>query len=442
MTAPSPAPEFLAGIDLLDLDRWARHGAPHHWFARLRETAPVWRHPSPTPDGRPGFWVVSGYDDVVALGRCPHILSSDDDNGGVSGLGPGDELEEETRRTGEELGPGRAAMGDDAKFLLTLDPPEHTAYRKIVSRGFTPRMITQLEPRVRQQVRLLLAATPQDEVFDLVEALSMPLPMRVIGDLIGVPPEDHDRILRWSNQSLAGTDAEYRRPDGSILAAVGAMLDYFGGLRDGRSREQEDRPDLVSVLMDASVDGHSLSDLRFRMFLFLLAVAGSETTRSAISHGVLALHEHPGQWQRLRRDPSLIPAAVEEILRWASPVLYFRRNALTEMDIGGQLIEPGDLVSLWYVSANRDPARFSSPEVFDISREPNPHVAFGGGGPHFCLGASLARLELRVVLEELLTSHRHLEVTGPVQRLRSNFLHGIKHLPVRTHPAESESMGR
>jgi cholest-4-en-3-one 26-monooxygenase len=435
MTAPSPAPEFLAGIDLLDLDRWARHGAPHHWFARLRETAPVWRHPSPTPDGRPGFWVVSGYDDVVALGRCPHILSSDDDNGGVSGLGPGDELEEETRRTGEELGPGRAAMGDDAKFLLTLDPPEHTAYRKIVSRGFTPRMITQLEPRVRQQVRLLLAATPQDEVFDLVEALSMPLPMRVIGDLIGVPPEDHDRILRWSNQSLAGTDAEYRRPDGSILAAVGAMLDYFGGLRDGRSREQEDRPDLVSVLMDASVDGHSLSDLRFRMFLFLLAVAGSETTRSAISHGVLALHEHPGQWQRLRRDPSLIPAAVEEILRWASPVLYFRRNALTEMDIGGQLIEPGDLVSLWYVSANRDPARFSSPEVFDISREPNPHVAFGGGGPHFCLGASLARLELRVVLEELLTSHRHLEVTGPVQRLRSNFLHGIKHLPVRTHPA-------
>jgi cholest-4-en-3-one 26-monooxygenase len=187
--------------------------------------------------------------------------------------------------------------------------------------------------------------------------------------------------------------------------------------------------------MDASVDGHSLSDLRFRMFLFMLAVAGSETTRSAISHGVLALHEHPEQWQQLRRDPALIPGAVEEILRWASPVLYFRRNALTGMDIGGEHIEPGDLVSLWYVSANRDPARFSSPDTFDISREPNPHVAFGGGGPHFCLGASLARLELRVVLEELLAGHRHVEVTGPIERLRSNFLHGIKHLPVRTHPA-------
>jgi cholest-4-en-3-one 26-monooxygenase len=190
----------------------------------------------------------------------------------------------------------------------------------------------------------------------------------------------------------------------------------------------------MSVLMEASVDGHSLSDLRFEMFLFMLAVAGSETTRSAISHGVLALHEHPEQWQQLRRDPSLIPAAVEEILRWASPVLYFRRNALTGMDVSGQHIEPGDLVSLWYVSANRDPARFPSPDTFDISRDPNPHVAFGGGGPHFCLGASLARLELRVVLEELLASHRRVEVTGPIQRLRSNFLNGIKHLPVRTHP--------
>ena len=154
-----------------------------------------------------------------------------------------------------------------------------------------------------------------------------------------------------------------------------------------------------------------------------------------LSHGVLALHEHPEQWQQLRRDPGLIPAAVEEILRWASPVLYFRRNALTAMDIGGQHIEPGDLVPLWYVSANRDPARFSLPDAFDASREPNPHVAFGGGGPHFCLGASLARLELRVVLEELLARHRRVEVAGPIQRLRSKVLHGIRHLPVRTHPA-------
>jgi cholest-4-en-3-one 26-monooxygenase len=287
---------------------------------------------------------------------------------------------------------------------------------------------------VRHQVDRLLDATPPGEVFDLAEAVSVPLPMRVIGDLIGVPPEDHDRILRWSNESLAGTDAEYRPPGGSILGAVAAMLTYFGELGDSRSQNPGDREDLVSVLTSASVDGHRLSDLRFRMFLFLLAVAGSETTRTAISHGVLALHENPGQWQALRRDPSLIPGAVEEILRWASPVLYFRRNALTAMDIGGQRIAPGDIVSLWYVSANRDRGRFPSPDDFDISRDPNPHVAFGGGGPHFCLGASLARLELRVVLEELLARYHHVEVAGPVQRLRSNFLHGIKHLPVRTHP--------
>jgi cytochrome P450 len=171
------------------------------------------------------------------------------------------------------------------------------------------------------------------------------------------------------------------------------------------------------------------------MFLFLLAVAGNETTRTAISHAVLALHDHPDQWARLRRDPSLIPSAVEEVLRWASPVLYFRRNAVTPINVAGQQIQPGDIVSLWYVSANRDRGRFTHPETFDVARQPNEHVTFGGGSPHFCLGASLARLELRVVPEELVSRYDRIEVTGQVNRLRSNFLHGIKRLPVRVHPA-------
>ena len=421
----------LEDIDLLDLDRWAAEGAPHDWFARLRDTAPAWWHPSRTPDGRPGFWVISRYDDVAALGRCPHILSSDADNGGVSGLGPGDQLDEEISGTPEQANPARVATNPDAKFLLTLDPPEHTTYRKIVSRGFTPRMIGQLEPFVRQRLGQLLDGVRRSEVTDLVETVAMPLPMRVIGDLIGAPPRDHDKILRWTNEALAGTDPEYRRPGSSPIAAVAEMLTYFGELRDARARQPGGNEDLISVLLAATPDGAELSDLRFRMFLFLLAAAGSETTRTAISQGVLALAQHRDQWQRLRDDPGLIPAAVEEILRFASPVLYFRRNVIQPAEIAGQSLSPGETVSLWYVSANRDEARFAGAQQFDVGRDPNAHVAFGGGGPHFCLGASLARVELRVVLEELVSRYESVEVTGPVDRLRSNFIHGIKHLPVR-----------
>jgi cholest-4-en-3-one 26-monooxygenase len=424
------SPAGLQDIDLLDLDRWAAHGAPHQWFARLRETAPVWWHPSPTSDGRPGFWVISRYDDVAALGRCPHLLSSDADNGGVSGLGPGDQLDAEINGPPGEASPARAATNPEAKFLLTLDPPEHTTYRRIVSRGFTPRMIGQLEHFVRQRLGELLDPIRPGEVIDLVEAVAMPLPMRVIGDLIGAPPHDHDKILRWTNEALAGTDPEYRQPGSTPLTAVAEMLTYFGELRTARAGHRDRPEDLTSVLMAATPDGSELSDLRFRMFLFLLAAAGSETTRAAISHGIVALAEHRSQWQRLREDPELIPRAVEEILRWASPVLYFRRNAVQPLEVGGQHIDAGETVSLWYVSANRDEARFAEPQEFDIGRDPNPHVAFGGGGPHFCLGASLARLELRVMLEELLGRYQAVELAGPAIRLRSNFVHGIKHAPV------------
>jgi cholest-4-en-3-one 26-monooxygenase len=185
------------------------------------------------------------------------------------------------------------------------------------------------------------------------------------------------------------------------------------------------------VLLRAEVDGESLSPARFTMFLILLAIAGNETTRTAMSHAVVELAGRPEEWQRLKEDRSLVPSAVEEVLRWASPVLYFRRNAMEDLEVAGQQIRAGDLVSLWYVSANRDESVFEDPFRFDVGRDPNHHVAFGGGGPHFCLGASLARLEVRVLLEELLDRYDRLEVVGETDRLRSNFLHGIKHLPVR-----------
>ena len=415
-------------IDLLDLDRWARDGAPHEWFARLRSEAPVWRHPSPSG---PGFWVVSTYDDVAALGRCPHVLSSSGDNGGVSGLGPGDELQDAQDQVAARLPPGMNVFGAETAMLLTLDPPEHTTYRKIVNKGFTPRRVAILEDRIRGLAKTLLDDVRPGEPFDFTTDVSMPLPMRVIGEMIGAPVETHDDLQRWSNEAVAGTDPEYAADlsDMPQLFAAMSLFQSFQGIRDAREAEPAD--DLTTVLLHAEVDGESLSPTRFKMFLFLLALAGNETTRNAISHGVLALAEHPEQWRRLRDDPSLVPSAVEEIVRWASPVLYFRRNAVAPMDVAGVTIEPGDVVSLWYVSANRDEAHFDDPASFDVGRTPNEHIAFGGGGPHFCLGASLARLEVRVVLEELLARYETIERAGPVSRLRSNFIHGIKHLPVR-----------
>ena len=424
----------LEGIDLLDLDRWARGGAPHDDFRRLREEAPVWRHPSPTADGGPGFWVVTGHDEVVALGRRPGELSSDQDHGGITGLGPGDELQAAFDESFAAL--GVSGETSDAKQLLTLDPPEHTANRKLVNTGFTPKAIGTLEPAVREHAAALLDAHRDGEAFDFTVDVAMPLPMQVIGDLLGVDRTRHLDLLRWSNEAVGNTDPEYDAGPGSQLMAALQLAQLFGEMREAREAQgiHGEVEDIVGLLVDAELDGEPLNMLRYTMFLLLFTTAGNETTRNAMSHGIWAFADHPEQWQRLRDDRSLVNAAVEELVRWASPVLYFRRNALAPVEVAGQTIEPGDLVSLWYVAANRDDAHFDDPQAFDIGRSPNHHVGFGGGGAHFCLGAALARLEIRVLLEELLDRYERIEVAGEVQRLRSNFLHGIKHLPVRLLP--------
>jgi cholest-4-en-3-one 26-monooxygenase len=413
----------MSDVDLRDLDRWAREGAPHAWFTARRREGPVYRHP--TADGDPALWAVLGYDEVVALGRCPHVLSSDQDNGGVTGLGPGDELEENLQRTLREVG---AHATDAAKHLLTIDPPEHTAYRKIVNKGFTPRMIGQLEGRVRELLDVLLDVHRPGEVYDLVPEISMPLPIHVIADMIGAPAKDHRDLVRWSNEAIASTEPEYSTGPLSQLNAVMNLVQYFSGLRDEHRAAPQD--DLITTLLDAQVDGEALSDSRFMLFLILLTAAGNETTRTAISHCVMELANHPDEWRRLKDDPALIPTAVEELLRYSSPVMYFRRNALEDMDVAGSTISAGDIVTLWYIAANRDEAYFDDPDRFDVGRTPNHHIAFGGGGPHFCLGASLARLEVRVLLEALVERYDTVELAGPVERVRSNVLHGIKHLPV------------
>jgi cholest-4-en-3-one 26-monooxygenase len=399
----------LDDIDLLSRDVFTE-GVPHEWFTYLRANAPVYHHPE--PDG-PGFWVISKYDDVVTLNRDWETNSSDQDRGGVVGL--------------ENL-PGADEFAQGGKLMLTMDPPDHTRYRKLVNKGFTPRMIGALEPHIRELAAGIVDNAVANGTCDFVTEIAAELPLEAIAELIGVPLEDRHKIFDWSNRMIGSEDPEYMVSDEAVSTAQIEMFMYAQALAD--DRRAEPRGDIMSALLEAEVDGDKLSEMDFNLFFLLLAVAGNETTRNAISHGMDVLLDHPDQYRHLVEDPSRVAIATEEILRWASPVMYFRRNTTQDHDLRGEHIAAGDKVSLWYISANRDEDYWDDPFTFDVTRDPNPHIAFGGGGPHFCLGASLARLEIRVLFEELARRAPRVERADDSQRLRSNFINGIKHLPV------------
>jgi cholest-4-en-3-one 26-monooxygenase len=405
----------LDDIDLIDPDVFTR-GVPHEWFTHLRANAPVWRHPE--PDG-PGFWVVSKHEDVVEVGRDGQLFSSAMARGGVVGL--------------EDPPPEQRAQMEAASgvgnLMLMMDPPDHTRYRKLVNRGFTPRQIKTLEPVLRAMtVRIIDDALAKGDV-DFVVDVAAELPLQAIAELIGVPQEDRHKIFDWSNRMIGNEDPEYATSQERLMEAQIEMFMYANALAE--QRRAEPRDDIVSALLAADIDGDELTVADFNMFFLLLAVAGNETTRNAIAHGMNALLDHPDQYDELAADPGLVPTAVEEILRWASPVLYFKRNVTADTELRGVPLAAGDKVTIWYVSANRDEDVFDDPFRFDVHRSPNPHIAFGGGGPHFCLGANLARLELQLMFEELVQRVPRVSRLGPADRLRSNFIGGIKHLPVR-----------
>jgi cholest-4-en-3-one 26-monooxygenase len=414
--------ETRPAIDLLDFDRFTE-GIPHEWFTWLRENEPVHHHPE--PDG-PGFWVITKLDDVTTCNRDAGTFSSAAARGGVVGL------------TDAKRGDGEEAPSAAGNLMLFMDPPDHTRYRRLVNRGFTPRMIGQMEVHIRDLTtaildRVLPAAGTADS--DFVVDIAAELPLEVIAELIGVPVEDRHKIFDWSNRMIGAEDPEYRVSEEKLFEAQVEMFMYAQGLAEKHRQKPED--DIINALLSAEVDGESLSDMDFNLFFLLLSVAGNETTRNAISHGMNALLENPDQWELLASDPDRhIKGAVEEVLRWASPVLYFRRNATQDFELRGHTIKAGDKISLWYISANRDEDHFSEPFRFDITRDPNHHIAFGGGGPNFCLGAQLARMEIQVLFEELVKRVDHVEALGPPDRLRSNFIGGIKHLPVRFHPKD------
>jgi cholest-4-en-3-one 26-monooxygenase len=395
--------------DLSDPDAFVG-GAPHDTFRRLRAEAPVCFFPE--RGGGPGFWVVSRWDDVRAVSLDQETFSSW--RGGVM-----------LRDFTEDL------LAAQRETLPSLEPGRHGKHRRLVSGAFTPKVIRALEPRLRDLARRVVDGIAPRGACDFVTEAACELPVQVICELLGIPQEDRDRIVAWSNAMVGMDDPEYAASaaDGSLAAME--LCAYASEL--AAARRAAPRDDVVSSLLAAEVDGERLADHELNAFMLVLAVAGNETTRNAIAGGLQALFDHPDERARLAADPTLWPTAVEEIQRWVTPVMHFRRTATRDVELRGQTIREGDKVTIWYVSANRDEAVFPHPDRFDVGRTPNDHLTFGFG-PHYCLGAALAHLEIRIFLEEVLTRLPDVAPAGPPERLRANHIAGIKHLPVRFTP--------
>ncbi len=316
-------------------------------------------------------------------------------------------------------------------IMLNMDPPQHAKFRRLVNYGFTPLVTSFMEPRIRLVTTQILDKIAQRGEVDFVQTVAAELPLMVIAELLGIPLEDRHKIFDFSNRLIGFDNPEFGTSKED--AKVAAMEVWFYANTLAEQRKDKEGVDLCSILMNAEVDGFRLTEAEFDAFFLMLIVAGNETTRNLISGGMLALIEHPEQRARLLADPSLMPSAVEEMLRWVTPVTCFRRTATCDTEMRGQKIREDDKVVLYYASANRDEAIFPDPDRFDIGRTPNEHLAFGVG-EHFCLGSSLARLEIRILFTELLRRFPDMELAGPVARLRSNFLNGIKRMPVRFTP--------
>ena len=402
----------LSDIDLYDPDNYVA-GVPHEMFATLRREAPVFWHEH--PDGG-GFWCVTKYDDLVAVNRDTTLFSS---WVGSSFLNTPEGGDLETTRL----------------MMLNMDPPEHTKLRMIVNRGFTPRRIKELQDILALRARTIVDRIAAEGSCDFVSDVACELPLQAIAEFLGIPEDDRHMLFEWTNRLIGFDDPEFRTSDEDGKAAAAEIYAYAQGLAEDRRANPRD--DIVTALITAEVDGHRLSDLDFNLFFLLLVVAGNETTRNAISHAMLALIEHPDERRRLLDDPALLDSAIEEFLRWASPVMHFRRTATADTELHGQRITAGDRVVIWHISANRDEDVFPDPFTFDIGRTTDKggtQVAFGGGGAHYCLGANLARAEMKVMLRELLARIPDMALDGDIERLRSNFINGIKRMPVRYTP--------
>ena len=416
----APPPEIpRADIHLESLDFWGldddvRDGV----FATLRREAPISFWPAIEFEGFDagnGYWALTKLDDVFYASRHPDIFSS----------APGITIADQMPEIAEYFG-----------SMIVLDDPRHQRLRSIVSRAFTPKVVARIEASVRERAHRLVAsliADHPDGEADLVSELAGPLPLQVICDMMGIPEEDHQRVFHWTNVILGFGDPDLTTNIEEFIQFSMDLGAYASALAEDRRVNHHD--DLTTSLVEAEVDGDRLSSSEIASFFILLVVAGNETTRNAISHGLLALSRYPEQREKWWSDfDPLAPTAVEEIVRWASPVIYMRRTLTHDFELSGTKMAAGDKVALWYNSANRDESKFANPWTFDVARNPNPHLGFGGGGAHFCLGANLARREIRVVFDELRREIPDIVAIKEPARLLSQFLHGIKSLPVAWTP--------
>ncbi len=405
-----------AVLDLTDLDMWAR-AVPYGEFARLRRDAPVAWFAEAPPNS--GFWSVHRYADIMTASRDVATFSS---ARGISFEEPTDE-DMAARRT-----------------IIDTDPPEHTKLRKIMSGSFSQRAVAVYEHFVTGLTEHVLDEGLAEGPFDFVDAIAKQVPIRVLARIMGLPAENLDRFIDLGDRLIANTDPDltdvvWGRDDTDAYRLFPFRSPYGKQLWDlGRQivaeRIKAPGDDLLSKLLLARVDGEALTEVDLDNLFSILVIAGNETTRIAMAHAVLAFCEYPEQWDRLRADASLLDTATEEVLRWSCPTHFMRRTATADTELGGAQIRAGDKVVLWYVSGNRDEDEFADAEVFDVGRTPNRHLSFGRGGPHLCLGAHLARLEIRVLLAALSRRAASFELAGQPRRIRSNFTNGLKALPV------------
>ncbi|OLT23256.1 hypothetical protein BJF79_02000 [Actinomadura sp. CNU-125] len=409
----------MCDVDLSD-PRTFVSGPPHAAFDALRAQAPVaWQDERPVANRAsesssglpappsPGFWAVTSHGLVHEMSRRPADYSNY--LGGVQMF------------TADEL-----TLAGLRLMMLFMDPPEHSRLRKIISPAFAPRAIEALRTAVDRRSGEIADDLADAGSVDFVATVAKELPARVLADLLGVPPEDRHLIIRWTDGMIGFEDAELTGDAATAAEMFAEAVDY--GRRVAADRRRRPTDDIMSAIANAEVDGERLTDDEFCMFWILLVIAGNETTRNSLSGAVVALQEH-GLWGELARNPEQLATGTDELVRYVSPVMQFRRTTTKDIELGGQRIRAGDKVVMWYGAANRDPAIFSNPHSLDLSRDPNPHLAFGTG-PHFCLGSRLAKLEISTMLTELLTRYPRLSIDGDVSRITSSFIAGIEHLPV------------
>jgi len=401
----------LENLNIIGPEHYAKNGYPHKEWAWLREHKPVFwcEHPKTYP-----FWAITKHADLVQISKQPRLFLN------------GPRLLVFVNESGMEQSPT-----PPFRHLLDMDPPVHGEYRVIVSRHFTPRGVRPLGPEIERITRKVLDDVTGRSECDFVTEVSSKIPLAVIAELLGVPHQDWDQLFQWTNETIGSGDPEFQQgatPQETMDRSRLGLFQYFTNMVTERMKHPTN--DITSIVANAKINGETMPQLEMLSYYFLLVVAGNETTRNATTGGLLAFIENPGEWQKLKKNPGLIDSAVEEIVRWTSPVIQFARTATEDTEIRGQKIKAGESVCLFYPSANRDEEVFAEPFKFDISRAPNPQVAFGIG-EHFCLGANLARLELKVIFQQLVERLDHAELAGTVERLRSSFVGGIKHMPIR-----------